>query len=358
MPLNSHPPVLNAESLQDKRRIAEEKSLLDFALWGGLCPGHTDQIDAMAEAGAVGFKAFLCDSGIGEFPAADAATLREGMMRASRWKLPVGVHAESPAVLEPASRNTPDRSMRSFLDSRPKEAEVAAIRMACGIAGETGAALHVVHVSCADGLAEIAKARQAGVNVTAETCPHYLLFNENDAIRIGARAKCAPPLRPGDEVEALWQDLLDGRIDTIASDHSPAPPDMKTGGDFFEIWGGISGCQHAFPCFLDELRRRAPTQLARAAGWLAAHPAARFGLAKQKGRIAVGFDADFTVVDFHKSSVIPRENLLCRHPMSLYEDLHAGCHVVDVIRRGEFVVQRGQINEAASRGLFLRPSHG
>lgn len=247
MPLNSHPPVLDAEALQNKRRIAEKKSILDFALWGGLCPGHTDQIDGMAEAGAAGFKAFLCPSGIEEFPAANAATLREGMERARRWNLPVAVHAEDPRGI--ARHQPTGRTMRDFLDSRPKQAEVSAIRMACEIAGETGAALHVVHVSCAEGLAEIARARRDGVDVTAETCPHYLLFTAENAVRLGARAKCAPPLREPTDVEALWTALLEGQVDTIGSDHSPAPPEMKTGDDAFAIWGGSPAASMPFRVF-------------------------------------------------------------------------------------------------------------
>ncbi|MFZ4683445.1 MAG: allantoinase AllB [Terrimicrobiaceae bacterium] len=357
MPLNSDPPVLNADEFHRKRKLAEEKSLLDFALWGGLCPGQTDAIDGMAEAGAVGFKAFLCDSGIAEFPATDAATLRAGMTRAKRWNLPVAVHAESPEVLAGVVRNTTDTSMRAFLDSRPKEAEVAAIRMACEIAGETGAALHVVHVSCAEGLAEIDHARKSGVDVSAETCPHYLLFNTDDAIRIGARAKCAPPLREKEDVAALWKSLLAGQVDTIGSDHSPAPLELKNGEDFFQIWGGISGCQHAFPAFLGELRRRAPKQFAKAAGWLAANPASRFGFGKRKGRIAVGYDADFALVDFRKAAPIEGKTLLTKHPLSLYESHHSGCHVIDVVRRGKFLVQRGEITQPTTRGIFLRPTH-
>lgn len=351
MPLNSHPPVLDAEALQNKRRIAEKKSILDFALWGGLCPGHTDQIDGMAEAGAAGFKAFLCPSGIEEFPAANAATLREGMLRAKRWNLPVAVHAEDPQVL---ARHQPvGRTMRDFLESRPKQAEVSAIHMACEIAGETGAALHVVHVSCAEGLTEITRARQNGVDVTAETCPHYLLFTAEDAVRLGARAKCAPPLREPADVEALWAALLEGQVDTIGSDHSPAPPEMKTGDDALAIWGGISGCQHAFPCFLSALRRRAPDQLIRAGAWLSGNPAARFGL-KTKGRLAPGFDADLTVVDFRKAAPIRREDLLCRHPLSLYEDHLTEAHVVHLLRRGEFLIRDGTAALHPTRGIFLQ----
>ena len=353
MPLNSHPPVLDAEALQTKRRVAEKKSILDFALWGGLCPGHTDEIDAMAEAGAAGFKAFLCASGIAEFPTADAGTLKEGMRRARRWHLPVAVHAEDPQVLD--HHQPTGRCMRDFLTSRPKQAEVSAIRLACEIAGETGASLHVVHVSCQEGLAEIAQAKRAGVDVTAETCPHYLLFDANDAVRLGARAKCAPPLREPDDVEALWAALMDGQVDTIGSDHSPAPPEKKTGNDAFAIWGGISGCQHAFPCFLSALHRRTPDRLVQAAAWLSSHPATRFRM-KTKGQLKSGFDADLTVIDFREPTVIRRKDLVYRHQLSLYEDHTTETRVVHVLRRGEFLIRNGTLTTSPNPGRFLRPT--
>lgn len=354
MPLNSDPPVLDAERLNEKRRIAEEKSILDFALWGGLCPGYADKIDEMAEAGAIGFKAFLCHSGIEEFPAADAETLREGLQRARCWNLPVAIHAEDPQTLARFTPKTGGKSLRDFFASRPKAVEIASIREACEIAGETGGKLHVVHVSCAEGLEEIAIARKNGADVTAETCPHYLLFNAGDASKIGARAKCAPPLREKQDIENLWQSLLHGRIDTIGSDHSPAPPDMKTGDDFFAIWGGIAGCQHAFPAFLGELHRRAPGSVPLAAEWLSANPSKRFGLAR-KGQLAEGSDADLTFVEFTQTPPITAGGLLYRHPMSLYEAFRPGCRIVHVVRRGEQLVKSGTLVQKSTRGKFLRP---
>lgn len=343
MPLNSDPPALTAAALEDKRLLAEEKSVLDFALWGGLCPGWTDRIPEMAEAGAVGFKAFLCPSGIEEFPAADAATLREGMKRARVAGVPVAVHAEDPALVTCGH----GRSMTDFLSSRPKKAEVSAIRMACEVAGETGATLQIVHVSCSEGLEEIIRARRVGVDVTAETCPHYLLFNAEQAAAIGARAKCAPPLRPQDDVRQLWKDLLAGKIDTIGSDHSPAPPELKTGDDFFAIWGGISGCQHAFVSLLGELHRAGAAH--RAADWFSAAPARRFGL--EKGRLDTGCDADLTVVQF--STPGDPAPPLYRHPGHLYEFFKPSCRVLFVIRRGEFLVRGGVPVAGAGRGRFL-----
>lgn len=348
MPLNSDPPVLDAETFARKRRVAEQKSVLDFALWGGLCPGHTDRIDEMAGAGAMGFKAFLCPSGIEEFTAADPATLREGLLRARRWNLPVAVHAELPAVLERHAATT-DRTLRGFSASRPKEAEVAAIRMACEIAGETGGKLHVVHVSCAEGLEAIAAARRAGADVTAETCPHYLLFDEFTAEKIGARAKCAPPLRQPADVEALWQGLLAGLVDTVGSDHSPAPPGMKTGDDFFAIWGGIAGCQHAFPAFVGELHSRSPGSLPLASALLHQNVAARF-------RLPAASLASFTLLDLTPGDPVAGGRLLYRHPVSLYENYRPKSRVHSVIRRGELIVDRGVLVPGAGRGQFLRPA--
>jgi allantoinase len=352
MPLNSDPPVLDRGQFEAKRGVASQKSLLDFAIWGGLCPGHTARIDEMAAAGAVGFKAFLCPSGIPEFPESDPATLREGMKRAKRWNLPVGVHAEDPAVL--AKIRPSGVTMQDFLDSRPKEAEVEAVRWACEIAGETGAALHVVHVSCAEALAEIAKAKLAGADVTAEVCSHHLLFNAEDAVRIGARAKCAPPLRDKADVTALWKSLLTGEVFSIGSDHSPAPPDRKTGDDFFAIWGGIAGCQHAFPSFLGSLCRRSVEKLSGAADWLSRNAADRFGLGK-KGRIAPGFDADLSIVKFGEFPLVTAADLLYRHPMSLYEGSRSTCRVVHVFRRGEGIVQNSALIPPQSPGVFVRP---
>ena len=355
MPLNSDPPVLDAQHFDKKRRIAQEKSVLDFALWGGLCPGHTDRIDEMAEAGAIGFKAFLCNSGIEEFAATDPATLREGLLRAKPWNVPVAVHAEAPEVLDRDARSVRGTSLRDFLDSRSKAAEVASIRMACEIAGETEGALHIVHVSCLEGLEAIAEAREAGVNVTAETCPHYLMFDTDAAVKIGARAKCAPPLRERSDVENLWEGLLSNMIDTVGSDHSPAPPDMKTGDDFFKIWGGIAGCQHAFPAMLGELHRRAAGQVTSAAEWLAANPAKRFRLSAHKGHITVGHDADLTLVKFGEFPPITAAELLYRHSMSLYEGLRPQCRVVHVIRRGEHIVRDSSLAPDVGRGIFIRP---
>ena len=330
MPLNSSPPVLDADSFEKKRNAGEAKSKIDFALWGGLVPGNTKHFPALAELGAVGLKAFMAHSGLDEFPRVTPDELRDGMEKAAQSGLLVAVHAESQELLDSLSKTRPRErdEVRNFLRSRPVEVEVEAIRIACELAGETGCVLHIVHVSSAEGISEIQSAKAQGVDVSAETCPHYSLFCEDDMIELGAIAKCAPPLRNSDQVEALNECVESGWIDTIGSDHSPSPPDMKSG-SFRDAWGGISSCQHAFPTFLD----RFPTHDLL----ITDNPAQRMGLDHRKGQIAIGNDADFAVVNFSKEETVSRENLLYRHPMSPYTGRTIGCRVEMTFCRGRLV---------------------
>src|SRR5438067_8327755 len=252
MPLNADPPTTNRENFELKRAAAEASSLVDFGLWGGLIPGNLDELEALRDCGVVGVKAFMCNSGIGDFPQVDLATLREGMRIAAQLGLLVAVHAESEemtSALTGAARAADKKRVRDYLDSRPIAAELEAIRRAIDLAAETGCRLHIVHVSCGSGVALVAEARARGIDVTCETCPHYLVLTENDMEQLGAIAKCAPPLRSHDEQRRLHGRLRD--ITTIGSDHSPSPPEMKERDNFFDVWGGISGCQHLLALLID-----------------------------------------------------------------------------------------------------------
>lgn len=345
MPLNSHPPVLDRESFLAKRHRGEAVSRLDFALWGGLTPESLPHLDAMADEAAVGFKAFLCPSGIDEFGAADAKVLRAGMMRAAARGLVVGVHAEDPVCIADHQRKFPPPrpgTMRDWLASRPPEAERRAIALAVELAGETGCKLQIVHVSSPEGLEEALAGRAVGVDVSIETCPHYLLIDNLAAERIGIAAKCAPPFRDAGRVRALWAALAGGEIDSIGSDHSPAPPEMKTGEDVFAAWGGIAGCQHGFPLLLEK-----GIPWLRWAELMARNPARRFGLAGRKGEVAVGFDADFCLLE-RSSSVIGTDDLLYRHAVSAYLGMGLAWQV-----RGTWL--RGCRVGPETRGLFLKP---
>lgn len=348
MPLNSDPPVLDRETFRAKRAKGEMVSRLDFALWGGLTPDSLGHLEAMAEEGAVGFKAFMCPSGIGEFAAADPRTLKAGMKGAAALNLVVAVHAEDPEFLAHHNQMHPPArpgTMRDWALSRPPEAESRAIAMAVEIAGETECRLHIVHVSSPEGLEAALNGRTAGVDVTVETCPHYLLIHDEDAERIGIPAKCAPPIRDRTRVQALWRALAEGTIDTLGSDHSPAPPSMKEGLDVFEAWGGIAGCQHGWPLLLDPDLPSLPWE--RWADVWAGKPASRFGLGSRKGAIAPGFDADFCLMA-PGSATIRAEDLLYRHPVSPY----VGKSLAWIVRQ---TWSRGRPVGPLSRGRFLRP---
>jgi len=247
MPLNAIPPTLDGASFAAKVEAARGAARVDVALWGGLVPGDLDRLDELAAAGVIGFKAFMSASGVEEFAAADDLTLIEGMARAARLGLPVAVHAESDVLtgrLAARAMAAGRMGVRDYRASRPVVAEVEAIERAILFATETGCALHVVHVSSGRGVARVAEARARGVDVTCETCPHYLVLDAQDAERLGAAAKCAPPLRPAAVVEELWAAVLGGDVDLIATDHSPSPASLKeTGADHFGAWGGIPGAQ-------------------------------------------------------------------------------------------------------------------
>lgn len=298
MPLNAHPPTLDGAAFDAKADAAAASSVVDFALWGGLTPLNLDRLEELAERGVVGFKAFMCDSGIGDFPAADDDTLHAGMERAAALRLPVAVHAERPARL----RAPEGTDWRAWVASRPIEAELEAIETAIAMARETGCDLHVVHVSSAAGVELVARAD----GVTCETCPHYLTLSEDDLGTLGTRAKCAPPLRPREEVEALRRRL--SSVDLVASDHSPCPPAMKAG-DFTAAWGGIAGAQATLGLMLERL----PPQTA--AALTSANPARRFKL--PKGRLEPGADADLTLVDLRDRRVPVLQD---RHKLSPYAD--------------------------------------
>ena len=354
MPLNSSPCTLNKAAFEAKRQALEHSSIADFALWGGLVPGNVDILAELAECGAIGFKAFLSDSGLPEFPRADDLTLYEGMKEAARLGLPVAVHAESEEVTRELSmrcRAEGRNGIRDYLDSRP----VLAIQRAGLIARETGARLHIVHVSSGRGVAEALEARARGTDISIETCPHYLFFTEDDLFRLGAVAKCAPPLRSAPEQHELWQHVLNGNVDVVASDHSPAPPSMKTGSDFFAIWGGIAGVQSTLAVMLQSGHRERGLTLDRIAGLTATFPARRFCVA-HKGQIAVGQDADLTMVDLPSRYTLQASDTFQRHPLSPYAGSAFHGLIRRTILRGHTIFLDGKFPEPLPARL-VRPTH-
>jgi allantoinase len=357
MPLNSTPCTINAAEFDRKAAALSASSITDFALWGGIVPGglasrNGGALAELAERGVVGFKAFLCNSGLAEFPRADDLTLYEGMRESARLGLPVAVHAESEEITSRLTRRMIDqnrRDIRAFLESRPIIAEVEAISRAALIARETGCRLHIVHISSGRGAAAALEARALGTDISIETCPHYLLFTEDDLHRIGALAKCTPPLRSTSERDALRKAVQRGDVDVIASDHSPCPPEMKQRADFFSIWGGIAGVQWTLATLVD-----AGLPANRIAQLTAGFGAQRFAIAN-KGAITEGFDADITLIDRAAAQTITPGMLHHRHPISPYIGRTLRGVVRATIRRGEVIYRDGAVT-AQTNGRLVRPA--
>jgi len=347
MPLNAHPPTVTGAAFDEKRRCVERSALVDIALWGGLVPGGVEDMDELAARGVVGFKAFMCSSGIDDFPRVDDLTLYEGMCRAASLGLPVAVHAESEEItagLAQRARAAGRTAMRDFLASRPAIAELQAIARAITLAKESGCSVHVVHVSTGRGVAFVADARARGIDVSCETCPHYLVLTEEDAEVLGNVAKCAPPLRPREECEALWHALVDGTLPMVASDHSPAPWGLKSGDDAFDAWGGISGCQTMLPLLLSEGSGARGLSLELIAAVTSGYVARRFRL-PGKGRVGRGADADLVLVDLtgSASQALSAEDLRYRHRHSPFLGRTVGARVARTLVRGRTVFADGRI---------------
>ena len=353
MPLNSTPCTIGAPEFDRKRAALEASSVTDFALWGGLVPGRLAEMAEMSARGVVGFKAFMSDSGLPEFPRADDVTLVEGMREAARLGLPVAVHAESDELTRGLAQKMTGRSVRDFLASRPVVAEVEAIQRALLFAGETRAMLHIVHVSSGRGVALAVEARARGVDVSIETCPHYLCFTEEDLERLGAVAKCAPPLRSAVDREALWAELLSGHVDLVASDHSPTEPAMKSG-DFVSAWGGIAGVQSTLAVLLDLGYHDRQLPLERIAALLASEPARRFRI-PGKGSLSPGQDADLALVDLAASFTLETSDLHQRHKSSPYLGKSFRGQVRRTVRRGETIFLDGR-STARTQGRLVRPA--
>lgn len=363
MPLNGLPPTVTVEALNQKLKAAEAAgSHVDFALWGGLVPTNLEELDSLADAGVIGFKAFMStpgDTGEGSFREVDDVTLYEGMKIIALKDKVLAVHAESEEMIVALSekhQGNRGRNARAYLESRPPAVELDAVRRVLLFAERTECPVHLVHISSPQAVDMIWEARRNGVNVTVETCPHYLMFTDEDVERLGALAKCAPPIRGHKEKEGLWERLAEGKIDWIASDHSPCPPFMKLGSeeDYFAIWGGISGAQSTLELMFDEgfLHRGIPLPVLSKV--LSEAPARRFGLLPRKGRLTVGADADLVLINPDCPYVLQEEDLYYRHPQSVYTGRSFRSRVVLTMSRGTIVYKLGDGVSASRGGEWLR----
>ncbi|MEV4413262.1 allantoinase AllB [Catellatospora sp. NPDC049609] len=324
MPLNSIPPTVDTEALRVKRAAAAEQCYVDVGFWGGAVPGNAGALPALHERGVFGFKAFLIDSGVPEFPPLDPAGLEEALGAVDALFV---VHAEDPALVTAAH----GEHFADFVASRPPQAEARAVAAAIEAARRTGARVHILHLAAADALPLIAAARREGVRVTAETCPHYLTLDAADVPDGATQYKCCPPIRDRSHQDALWQALADGVVDCVVSDHSPCPPDLKAG-DFGSAWGGIASVQLGLPLIWTAAAARGHT-LADVVRWMAANPADLVGL-PGKGRIAEGADADLVAFDADAGFTVDAAKLLHRHHVSPYHGRRLRGVVRDTWLRG------------------------
>jgi allantoinase len=349
MPLNSVPVTTSVEALREKAAAAAGQCAVDVAFWGGAVPGNADQIGPMLAAGVVGFKCFLIDSGVPEFPPLSRDELRAAMKALAESGAPMIVHAEDPGeVREPAGPG-----YDAFVASRPPVAERRAIETVVSAAAATGARAHIVHLAAGECAALIGGAKAAGVALSAETCPHYLFFAAEEVPAGATQYKCCPPVRYAANREALWRALGAEVIDCVVSDHSPCTPAMKDfeSGDFRTAWGGISSLQIGLPAVWTVARQRGH-DLSDITQWMSSFPASLAGL-PSKGRIAVGCDADLVAFDPDVSFTVRGSELLHRHPVTPYDGRTLTGRVSRVWLGGAEVSADGE-----PRGRLLRRGGG
>jgi allantoinase len=346
MPLNCLPPTTSVPALEAKRAAARGRCRVDWMAWGGVVAGNSHDIEPLGNAGVPGFKCFLVPPGIDGFTMVSELELRAALPHVARTGLPLLVHAELPAPIDAATAHlaNADWSLyETYLQSRPEEAELSAIRMLLSLCREYKFRLHIVHLSAAKAIPELRAAQAEGLPVTVETCPHYLHLAAESIPKGATLFKCAPPIRNRENRDQLWQALRDGTIGLVVTDHSPCPPEMKrlAEGNFRTAWGGIASLSLALPLMHTEAVNRG-FSLIDIARWMSAAPANLAGCHRHKGRLARGYDADFVIFDPETEFVVTRDRLHYRHPVSPYLGEKLRGEVKATYLRGHLVFGGGQ----------------
>ncbi len=353
MPLNCIPVTTSVKAFETKlAALAEGRKLtVDCGFYGGFVPGNEDELEPLVKRGVLGFKSFMVHSGIDEFPNVTAKDLDRGLPLLARAGVPLLLHAE----LELPGAPTAGTTFASYVASRPKEWENAAVRLAVEKCRATGARVHIVHLSSAEAVPILQEARRAGVRISAETCPHYLTFTAEEVKDGDTRFKCSPPIREKDNREALWRSLESSAIDFVVSDHSPCAPHLKLPerGDFDKAWGGISGLQFGLASVWTTARERG-VSLATVAKWMAEGPAQMVGLGGRKGALVPGADADMVVFDPDKRHAISKDRIEHRHKVTPYESRPMVGAVEATFLRGILVFERGVFPRLGTGQPLLR----
>jgi allantoinase len=337
MPLNSVPPTTTVAGLRAKQEAATGQLMVDVGFWGGAVPGNVPDLEPLWEAGVFGFKCFLAPSGVDEFPPLDGPGFTAALTEIGRFGGLMIVHAEDARVLEEHAPASGSRAYADFLLSRPDEAELAAIRQVIDGVRATGTRAHILHLSSARALDLIKAAKDEGLPLTVETCPHYLCFASEQIPDAAPQFKCCPPIRDEGNREELWQALRSAVIDTVVSDHSPAGPEEKGrgDGDLQQAWGGVAGLQVGFAAVAAEARRRG-IALSEVSRWMSRNTADLVGLG-QKGRIAPGAAADLAVYDADVELHVDATRLAHRHPISAFDGLRYEGRVAHTVVRGDAI---------------------
>ena len=360
MPLNSDPPLIYPDLFKVKKELAQEKSIIDFGILGGMVPQNLDYLGELKKCGVIGFKGFMSNSGIKEFSHLDDNSLFDGLKIVSELNSVVMLHAESEVITshlttEAISDNR--LTVDDYVASRPIVSEIEAVDRAVCMAEATNCKIHIVHASNSAVVERVKLAKQRGVDVTVETCPHYLALTVDDIKKQGAIVKCSPPVRSEKDVNDLWKVLIDGDIDIISSDHSPCSPqlkDMSKGKNIFTIWGGISSAQSTLNILLEEGYWKRGLKLELISKLTSTSPAKRFGIYPAKGTILVGSDADLAIIDLNQSFTLKKEDLLYKHPVSPFVGKNFRGKVVYTIAGGHKVFEKGKIVNNDHRGKLVK----
>lgn len=348
MPLNSIPPTTSVEALELKRASAKKTAYVDYGFWGGVIPGNQKDLEPLIQSGVLGFKAFMIDSGVSEFPMATDSVLRESLPILAEHDVPLLVHAELESKVD--VKHLSSRSYLHYLESRPQLWEVEAIRKIIRLAKETRARVHVVHLSASQALEDIERAKAEKVAITAETCPHYLTLNSEEIEDGATHFKCAPPIRENQNREHLWEGLNRGLISFIVSDHSPCTPQLKNRetGNFDTAWGGIAGLQFSLPVIWTEMVKRGLT-LGHLSHWMSEATVSFLKIQGKPGRIVVGADADLVVWDPKAEFTLEESQIFHRHKVTPYLGRKLQGVVKRTFVRGEQIYGNGKVTSPLGR---------
>jgi allantoinase len=361
MPLNQIPATVDKKSLDIKYAAGKGKLAVDIASFGGLVPFNIDNngIQQLNDGGVAAYKCFMATCGDraidGDFMNVDDYSLYEGMKQIAKTGKVLAIHAENAAITDKLGEiayKKGEKTLKAYVATRPIFTEVEPIRRAILFAKETGCRIHICHVACPEGVEEVTKARNEGVDVTCETCTHYLYFITDELDAIGPVAKCSPPIRDKKAQDGLWQKLLAGEIAFVTSDHSPCTPDLKDKSNAFEAWGGIAGVQNNVDILFDEGVQKRGMSLKQFADIIATNPADRFNL-DTKGRIAIGKDADFVLISPKSAYTLKAEDLEYRNKISPYIGKKIGAQVVHTILRGNTIYSKETGVSDSLNGVFI-----